>query len=137
MTFRERDVLALFGTNCQVVVIFFSILLPHSPTSLHLYLVIILLSTENTVLHKRVVEKDSSILKQQWIFRSYVKLKFGGLLLFKLNFYKCGGVSRKTNLQFYHSLDNIQFQDTVATFVDPHLPDNSFKNQENATLLKD
>ena len=62
MAFSERGVLALLGTNYQFLVIFLTKIQFTLANKSRSYLVIILVSAENVVLHKYVVAKGSSIL---------------------------------------------------------------------------
>ena len=82
MTFSEMDMLALFGTNCQFLVIFLKkISAIHFVASLDLYLVIISLSAENAVsynmlLQKKMLQHFDCLLRQQWTIRIHAKPKF-------------------------------------------------------------
>ena len=61
MIFNERDLFAFLGTNCQFLELFVNSL---GTTSLDLYLLIILVSAKNVVLHKYSIEKGSSIFTE-------------------------------------------------------------------------
>ena len=65
MTFSERNMLALLGTNCQFLEIFLKNI--HTiPFAQQVYLIIILVRAENAVSYKYVVAKGRSILTAFW-----------------------------------------------------------------------